>query len=69
MKQHVDCRRIALVIILTRAGLDLDPGAMRRLFATILKIGLVPWTVEVAAVMTLLHLSLGMPWAWALLAA
>ncbi|XP_046676749.1 sodium/hydrogen exchanger 9B2 isoform X2 [Homalodisca vitripennis] len=60
-------RRIALVIILTRAGLDLDPGAMRRLFFTTLKLGLVPWCVEAGIIVLCAHFFLNMPWMWALL--
>ncbi|XP_067206399.1 sodium/hydrogen exchanger 9B2 isoform X2 [Linepithema humile] len=60
-------RKIALVIILTRAGLDLDPAALKRLKVTVPKMGLIPWLVEatVMAVMTkfLLHL----PWIWGFL--
>lgn len=60
-------RRIGLVIILTRAGLDLDPGVMRRLFATILKIGLLPWTVEAGVVAVFSNFFLQMPWMWCIL--
>ncbi|XP_063236365.1 sodium/hydrogen exchanger 9B2-like [Bacillus rossius redtenbacheri] len=60
-------RRIALVIILTRAGLDLDPAALRKLWATVLKIGLVPWVVECLVVSAVSHFLLGLPWMWGLL--
>ncbi|XP_054283781.1 sodium/hydrogen exchanger 9B2-like isoform X3 [Macrosteles quadrilineatus] len=60
-------RRIALVLILTKAGLDLDPGAMKRLFGTILRLGLVPWCVEAGIVYLACHFILGLPGMWALL--
>lgn len=39
-------RKFALVIILTRAGLEMDPEAFKKIWVTILKLGLIPWTVE-----------------------
>jgi len=60
-------RKVALVIILTRAGLDLDPPAMKRLFLTMLKLGLVPWTLECVAIAVTSHYFLGLPWIWGLL--
>nr|CAD7586132.1 unnamed protein product [Timema genevievae] len=60
-------RRIALVIILTRAGLDLDPPALRKLWVTVLKLGLVPWIIECVVVAVISHYLLGLPWFWGLL--
>ncbi|XP_049850150.1 sodium/hydrogen exchanger 9B2-like isoform X2 [Schistocerca gregaria] len=60
-------RRIALVIILIRAGLDLDPGALRRLAVHVLKLGLVPWLAECAVITVMAHFLLGMPWIWGFL--
>ncbi|KAG8224184.1 hypothetical protein J437_LFUL002306 [Ladona fulva] len=60
-------RQIALVLILTRAGLDLDPSALRRLYATVLRLGLVPWTVECVIVALMTHFLVGLPWIWGFL--
>lgn len=62
-----ELRKIALVIILIRAGLDLDPVALRRLKFTAPKLGLVPWTVEAAVIALGTHFFLDMPWLWAIL--
>lgn len=58
-------RKFALVIILIRAGLEMDPGAFKKIYVTILKLGLVPWVVECSVVAVLTHLFLDLPWMWA----
>ncbi|KAK2587218.1 hypothetical protein KPH14_002958 [Odynerus spinipes] len=60
-------RKIALVIILTRAGLDLDPTALRRQKITVPKLGLIPWCVEAVVVAALTRYLLGLPWIWGFL--
>ncbi|CAO1308366.1 unnamed protein product [Diamesa serratosioi] len=60
-------RKFALVIILTRAGLEMDPEAFKKIWVTILKLGLVPWTVEAGVNCVLSHYLLDLPWMWALL--
>ncbi|KAK5646398.1 hypothetical protein RI129_004862 [Pyrocoelia pectoralis] len=62
-----ELRKIALVIILTRAGLDMDPHALKKLKITVPKLGLVPWTIEAAVVAILSHYLLNLPWDWCLL--
>ncbi|GAB1862913.1 Mitochondrial sodium/hydrogen exchanger NHA2 [Camponotus japonicus] len=57
-------RKIALVIILTRAGLDLDPNALRKLKVTVPKIGLIPWVVEATVVAVMTRYTLDLPWIW-----
>lgn len=59
-------RKLALVIILIRAGLDLDPGAMKKLKFTVLKLGLGPWIVEAAVVTVMAHYILHLPWMFGL---
>lgn len=54
------------MIILVRAGLDLDPAAMKKLKYTVLKLGLGPWTVEAVAVGILSHYILDLPWLYGL---
>ncbi|XP_018362226.1 PREDICTED: mitochondrial sodium/hydrogen exchanger 9B2 [Trachymyrmex cornetzi] len=60
-------RKISLVIILVRAGLDLDPVALKKLKVTLPKLSLIPWVVEtiVGAVSTKYLLNL--PWVWGFL--
>lgn len=60
-------RKIALVIILTRAGLDLDPTALRRQKITVPKLGLIPWVVEAGVVAILTRYLIGLPWLWGFL--
>ncbi|XP_045458955.1 sodium/hydrogen exchanger 9B2-like [Melitaea cinxia] len=67
--QHVNSyiRKIALTIILTRAGLDLDPTAMKKFFFTVIKLALLPWAIECGLCAVLCNLLLGLPWDWAFL--
>lgn len=58
------CRKIALTIILTRAGLDLDPHAMKKYFLTVIKLALIPWTFECVLCAVLSHFFLQLPWDW-----
>lgn len=60
-------RNVALVILLIRAGLDLDPQALRRLKYTVIKVGLVPWTVEALIIAVLSVFLLGIPWDYGIL--
>lgn len=58
---------LALVIILTRAGLDVDPAALKRLSIPVLKLSLIPFTVETCSVMILSKYFLDLSWSYALL--
>lgn len=58
-------RKFSLVIILIRAGLEMDPAAFKNIYITILKLGLVPWTVECCLCAVLAHFFFGMAWLWA----
>ncbi|XP_060802236.1 sodium/hydrogen exchanger 9B2 isoform X2 [Amyelois transitella] len=60
-------RKIALTIILTRAGMDLDPTAMKKVFFTVIKLALIPWTFECILCAVMGNLLLGLPWDWAFL--
>uniref|UniRef100_A0AAR5QJN9 Cation/H+ exchanger transmembrane domain-containing protein n=3 Tax=Dendroctonus ponderosae TaxID=77166 RepID=A0AAR5QJN9_DENPD len=62
-----ELRHIALVIILIRAGLDLDPHALKRLKYTVIKIGLIPWLTEAAVTAVLSKYFLEMPWDYSIL--
>jgi NhaP-type Na+/H+ or K+/H+ antiporter len=60
-------RKVALVIIMTRAGLDLDSATLMRMRITVLKIGLIPWVVECTVIAIMTHYLMGLPWIWAFL--
>jgi hypothetical protein len=45
-----ELRKFALVIILTRAGLEMDPHAFKKVYKTNLKLGLLPRTIECSVV-------------------
>ncbi|XP_058480590.1 sodium/hydrogen exchanger 9B2 [Solea solea] len=57
-------RNIALSIILTRAGLGLDPSALRRLKAVCVRLAIGPCMVEASVVAVVSHFLLGLPWVW-----
>ncbi|KAB5546771.1 hypothetical protein PHYPO_G00075770 [Pangasianodon hypophthalmus] len=57
-------RSIALAIILTRAGLGLDPAALRKLKAVCLRVAVIPCTVEACTVAVVSHFLMGLPWIW-----
>ncbi|XP_065200582.1 sodium/hydrogen exchanger 9B2-like isoform X2 [Planococcus citri] len=60
-------RKVALVVLLTRAGLDLDPEALKKLYLRVITLGLVPWTLEAVMMALLAHYFLFLPWLWAML--
>ncbi|XP_029986021.1 sodium/hydrogen exchanger 9B2-like isoform X2 [Sphaeramia orbicularis] len=57
-------RNIALSIILTRAGLGLDPTALQRLKAVCVRVAVGPCVVEACVVAVVSHFLLGLPWVW-----
>ncbi|EDV99190.1 GH13169 [Drosophila grimshawi] len=57
-------RKFALTIILTRAGLEMNPNAFKKVYKTILKLGIVPWFVEFGVLVLMSHFLLGLPWIW-----
>ncbi|XP_018050525.1 PREDICTED: mitochondrial sodium/hydrogen exchanger 9B2 [Atta colombica] len=60
-------RKIALVIILVKAGLDLDPVALKKLKVTVPKLGLIPWVVETIVIAVSTKYLLDLPWVWGFL--
>ncbi|XP_037024313.1 sodium/hydrogen exchanger 9B1-like isoform X3 [Bradysia coprophila] len=60
-----ELRKMSLTIILIRAGLEMDPEAFKKVYITILKLGLVPWTVEATVVAVMSHFLFDFPWIWA----
>lgn len=57
-------RSVALVVILTRAGLGLDPEALRKLSFVVLRLAMMPCLVEATVVAVVSNLLLGFPWKW-----
>lgn len=60
-----ELRKFALVIILIRAGLEMDPEAFKKVYVTILKLGLVPWIVECCVCASLSYWLFELTWLWA----
>ncbi|PVD38527.1 hypothetical protein C0Q70_01143 [Pomacea canaliculata] len=58
-------RSIALTIILTRAGLGLDPAALKKLSLMVLRLAFCPSIVEVVMDSVAAHFFLAFPWPWA----
>ncbi|XP_056432275.1 sodium/hydrogen exchanger 9B2-like [Gadus chalcogrammus] len=57
-------RNVALAVILTRAGLGLDPSALQRLKAVCIRLAVGPCVVEACTVAVISHFLLGLPWVW-----
>ncbi|XP_050506843.1 sodium/hydrogen exchanger 9B2 isoform X2 [Diabrotica virgifera virgifera] len=62
-----ELRNVALVIILIRAGLDLDPNALMRLKFSVVKLGLGPWAIEAGMTAVFSVYILGMSWSYGIL--
>jgi len=56
--------KIALIVILIRAGLGLDPVKLREIKFTVLKMAVIPVAVEASTYGILAHFMLGMPFLW-----
>ncbi|KAM4536639.1 sodium/hydrogen exchanger 9B2-like isoform 2-T2 [Odontesthes bonariensis] len=57
-------RNIALSIILTRAGLGLDPSALSRLKAVCVRVAVGPCMLEASTIAVVSHFLLRLPWVW-----
>ncbi|KAJ9595671.1 hypothetical protein L9F63_013137 [Diploptera punctata] len=62
-----DLRKVALVIILIRAGLGLDPEALKRLTGMIVRLSVIPSVAETFVVAVTSHFLLELPWLWSIL--
>lgn len=60
-------RQMALVVILLRAGLELDPSALKRLGTMVLRLAIGPAVVEAVAVAVFAYFLLDLPWIWGFL--
>ncbi|KAF2354193.1 Cation/H+ exchanger [Trinorchestia longiramus] len=57
-------RNIALVVILLRAGLGLDPHALKAMSFVVFRLAFTPCIVETVVVAIVTHFLLGFPWLW-----
>ncbi|XP_036046683.1 sodium/hydrogen exchanger 9B2 isoform X2 [Onychomys torridus] len=57
-------RSIALSVILVRAGLGLDPKALKKLKGVCVRLAVGPCVVEACASALLSHFLMGLPWQW-----
>ena len=58
-------RTTALVVILLRACLGLNPQVLRQLSGLVFRLAMLPCLLETSAVCLASHLLLGLPWTWA----
>lgn len=58
---------VALSVILIKAGLGLDPGALVRLSLVVLRLACCPCLAEALGAAVVSHYILGYPWVWGLL--
>eukprot|EP00118_Oscarella_pearsei_P008517 m.44309 g.44309 ORF g.44309 m.44309 type:complete len:808 (+) comp33513_c0_seq7:85-2508(+) len=57
-------RSVALVVILSRAGLGLNPSALKRLKYVVMRLAFLPCLAEALVFAIVSHFLLDMPWAW-----
>uniref|UniRef100_H3CYY8 Solute carrier family 9 member B2 n=1 Tax=Tetraodon nigroviridis TaxID=99883 RepID=H3CYY8_TETNG len=57
-------RNIALAVILARAGLGLDPAALRKLKSVCVRVAAGPCIVEASTTALISHFLMGLPWVW-----
>ncbi|XP_034251422.1 sodium/hydrogen exchanger 9B1-like [Thrips palmi] len=60
-------RACAMTMILLRAGLGLDPSALCRLSTVVLRLAIIPCTLEAIAIAVASHYFLNFPWLWGFL--
>ena len=60
----VACRNMALGVILIRAGLGLDPVALRRLSCGVARLAFLPCLTEAVCAAITSHFLLGFPWTY-----
>ncbi|XP_045179332.2 sodium/hydrogen exchanger 9B2-like isoform X1 [Mercenaria mercenaria] len=60
-------RKVALTVILTRAGLGLDVIKLKKLSWAVLRLAFIPCAAEIVTTAVVSHFLLGFPWAWSLM--
>ena len=63
----IDHRRMALTVILIRAGLGLDPVALRKLSATVSRLAFLPCMLETLTCAVVSRFLIDLPWVWSIL--
>ncbi|XP_018017063.1 sodium/hydrogen exchanger 9B2 [Hyalella azteca] len=61
---HLAVRNFSLVVILTRAGLYLEPKVLKTMYLAVTRLAFVPCLVETFVVAIVAHFLLGLPWLW-----
>ncbi|XP_034393854.1 sodium/hydrogen exchanger 9B2 isoform X2 [Cyclopterus lumpus] len=64
LKWSASLRNIALAVILARAGLGLDPTALRKLKSVCVRVASGPCIIETCTTALISHFLLGLPWEW-----
>lgn len=67
LKFTATLRTTAMTMILIRAGLGLDASALLRLSMVVVRLSLIPCTIEAATVAVMSHFLLNFPWQWGFL--
>uniref|UniRef100_A0A3Q3N259 Cation/H+ exchanger transmembrane domain-containing protein n=1 Tax=Labrus bergylta TaxID=56723 RepID=A0A3Q3N259_9LABR len=57
-------RNVALAVILARAGLGLDPTALKKLKSVCARVAAGPCIIEACSVALVSHFLMGLPWVW-----
>lgn len=57
-------RNIALAVILARAGLGIDPSALKKVKSVCLRVSVGPCIIETCTVALVSHFLMGLPWVW-----
>ncbi|XP_074486090.1 sodium/hydrogen exchanger 9B2 isoform X2 [Sebastes fasciatus] len=63
-KWSASLRNIALAVILARAGLGLDPTALRKLKGVCIRVASGPCIIEACVTALISHFLMGLPWVW-----
>ncbi|XP_076817067.1 sodium/hydrogen exchanger 9B2-like [Clavelina lepadiformis] len=57
-------RKLSLTVILTRAGLEIDPEGMKKVKWAVIRLAFTPCIIETVCIGVLGHFILGFPWVW-----
>ncbi|CAJ1052284.1 sodium/hydrogen exchanger 9B2 isoform X1 [Xyrichtys novacula] len=63
-KWSASLRNIALAVILARAGLGLDPTALKKLKSVCVRVAAGPCIIEACTTALVSHFLMGLPWVW-----
>ncbi|KAJ9599129.1 hypothetical protein L9F63_010397 [Diploptera punctata] len=60
-------RKLALLIIIIRAGLELDPAALKKMSSMVAKMLVIPLVIEAVVIAVMTYFLLDLPWIWGFL--